>query len=153
MQKHFKPILKRANLPENLRLYDLRHICATLLLSANENPKVVSERLGHASITLTMDVYSHVLPDMQQAASDKLESLLFNKTGTLANLSLSKSVWPCYRAPVLSRLLITITLRSVSQKKVEIYGKAGSVNKDLELLFVSKRRGSVKKDVFGIEEY
>jgi integrase len=82
IQKHFKPILKRAKLPETLRLYDLRHTCATLLLAANENPKVVSERLGHASITLTMDVYSHVLPDMQQGASDKLENLLFKKTGT-----------------------------------------------------------------------
>lgn len=82
MQKHYKPILKRAKLPETLRLYDLRHSCATLLLSANENPKVVSERLGHSSITLTMDIYSHVLPDMQQGASDKLESILFTKTGT-----------------------------------------------------------------------
>ena len=44
--------------------------------------KVVSERLGHASITLTMDTYSHVLPDMQQGASDKLERMLFAKTGT-----------------------------------------------------------------------
>ena len=77
IQKHFKPILKRAGLPETLRLYDLRHSCATLLLSANENPKVVSERLGHSSITLTMDIYSHVLPDMQQAATEKLEKLLF----------------------------------------------------------------------------
>jgi integrase len=50
--------------------------------AANENPKVVSERLGHASITLTMDTYSHVLPDMQQGASDKLEQMLFTKTGT-----------------------------------------------------------------------
>jgi integrase len=82
VQKHFKPILKRAKLPATLRLYDLRHSCATLLLAANENPKVVSERLGHASITLTMDTYSHVLPDMQQSASDKLERMLFTKTGT-----------------------------------------------------------------------
>jgi integrase len=82
VQKHFKPILKRAKLPETLRLYDLRHTCATLLLAANENPKVVSERLGHSSITLTMDIYSHVLPDMQQGASEKLECLLFKKTGT-----------------------------------------------------------------------
>ncbi|HXD33676.1 MAG TPA: tyrosine-type recombinase/integrase [Pyrinomonadaceae bacterium] len=82
VQKHFKPILERAKLPTTLRLYDLRHSCATLLLAANENPKVVSERLGHASITLTMDTYSHVLPDMQQGASDKLERLLFTKTGT-----------------------------------------------------------------------
>lgn len=82
IQKHFKPILERAKLPATLRLYDLRHTCATLLLAANENPKVVSERLGHSSITLTMDVYSHVLPDMQQGASDKLERILFSKTGT-----------------------------------------------------------------------
>ena len=82
VQKHFKPILERAKLPKTLRLYDLRHSCATLLLAANETPKVVSERLGHASITLTMDTYSHVLPDMQQGASDKLERLLFMKTGT-----------------------------------------------------------------------
>ena len=81
--KHFKPALKRAGLPKTIRLYDLRHTCATLLLSAGENPKVVSERLGHASITLTLDVYSHVLPDMQKAATDKLENILFRRTGTL----------------------------------------------------------------------
>jgi len=46
------------------------------------NPKVVSERLGYATVTLTLDTYSHVLPSMQQAASDKLESLLFEKVGT-----------------------------------------------------------------------
>lgn len=76
-QRHFKQILKRANLSATFRLYDLRHTCATLLLAANEHPKVVSERLGHASITLTLDTYSHVLPSMQQAASDKLERILY----------------------------------------------------------------------------
>jgi integrase len=74
-RRHFKPILERAKL-ENIRTYDLRHSCATLLLAAGENPKVVSERLGHASIVLTLDTYSHVLPTMQQAASDKLEKIL-----------------------------------------------------------------------------
>jgi len=53
--RHFKQILRRAGLSQNFRLYDLRHTCATLLLTANEHPKVVSERLGHASITLTLD--------------------------------------------------------------------------------------------------
>jgi integrase len=80
---HFKPTLRRAKLSESFRLYDLRHSCATLLLAANEHPKVVSERLGHANIILTLDTYSHVLPSMQQAASEKLESILFTqKTGT-----------------------------------------------------------------------
>ena len=79
---HFKPTLRRAKLSERYRLYDLRHSCATLLLAANEHPKVVSERLGHANIILTLDTYSHVLPSMQQAASEKLEDILFKKTGT-----------------------------------------------------------------------
>lgn len=74
--KHFKPALVRAKLPKSVRLYDLRHTCASLLLAANEHPKVVSERLGHASVTLTLDTYSHVLPTMQEAASEKLERIL-----------------------------------------------------------------------------
>lgn len=82
-RRHFKPILKRAGLPDSIRLYDLRHSCATLLLAAEENPKVVSERLGHASIVLTLDTYSHVLPSMQKAASDKLERMLFSPAGAL----------------------------------------------------------------------
>jgi integrase len=82
ISRHFKPILKRAGLSPSLRLYDLRHSCATLLLSVGENAKVVSERLGHAGIAMTLDVYSHVLPSMQQAAAEKLERLLYTKTGT-----------------------------------------------------------------------
>ena len=74
-RRHFKPILVAAELPD-IRLYDLRHSCATLLLSEGENPKIVSERLGHASIVLTLDTYSHVLPSMQQSATDKLERIL-----------------------------------------------------------------------------
>jgi integrase len=81
-QRHFQSILTRAKLPAKFRVYDLRHSCATLLLVAGENPKVVSERLGHASIVLTLDTYSHVLPSMQQSATEKLESILYSKTGT-----------------------------------------------------------------------
>ena len=60
--RHFKPTLERAGLPRSLRLYDLRHTHATLLLIAGTHPKIVSERLGHAMVTLTLDTYSHVLP-------------------------------------------------------------------------------------------
>lgn len=77
LRRHLRPILKKAGLSEELNLYSLRHSCATLLLSAGVNPKIVSERLGHASIVLTLDIYSHVLPSMQQTAADKLENLLF----------------------------------------------------------------------------
>ena len=75
VQRHFKPILKLAGLPD-IRLYDLRHTAATLALSAGVPPKVVSEQLGHASAAFTLDVYSHVLPHMQEAAAAKVEELL-----------------------------------------------------------------------------
>src|ERR1700721_812570 len=62
--KHFKPILKRAGLPD-IRLYDLRHTAATLALSVRVSPKVVSEQLGHTSAAFTLDVYSQVHPPRQ----------------------------------------------------------------------------------------
>ncbi len=77
VRRHFKPILEKEGLPD-IRLYDLRHSCATLLLSQGVNAKIVSERLGHASTTLTMDIYSHVLPDMQKEASNKLQDLIYS---------------------------------------------------------------------------
>ncbi len=78
LRRHFKPIRDKAKLPK-IRMYDLRHTTATLLLSAGENPKVVSERLGHASIVLTLDTYSHVLPTMQKTATAKMEKLMRGK--------------------------------------------------------------------------
>lgn len=63
-KQHFKTILEAANL-SGFRLYDLRHSCATLLLSEGVNPKILAERLRHSTILLTLDTYSHVLPDMQ----------------------------------------------------------------------------------------
>ena len=71
----FKPLLKRARLPQ-IRFHDLRHTCATLLLSKNVNPKVVSEMLGHATIAITLDTYSHVLPNMQSEAAQAMEDAL-----------------------------------------------------------------------------
>ena len=71
----FKPLLKRVGLPQ-IRFHDLRHTCATLLLSKNVNPKVVSEMLGHASIAITLDTYSHVLPNMQESAAAAMEDAL-----------------------------------------------------------------------------
>ncbi len=76
----FKSIAKKANLPDTLRLYDLRHTTATLLLASGVNVKVVSERLGHASAAMTLDVYAHVLPGMQEEATEKLEAVLFKSS-------------------------------------------------------------------------
>src|SRR5205814_1410474 len=64
-RRSFKPLLKRAGLPD-IRFHDLRHSAATLLLSLGEHPKVVQERLGHATIGVTMDIYSHVMPNIQR---------------------------------------------------------------------------------------
>lgn len=77
IRKRFKTLLERAELPTTVRLYDLRHTCGTLLLEAGQNIKIVSEQLGHASSTLTLDVYSHVLPHMQDQAAEGMERLLF----------------------------------------------------------------------------
>jgi integrase len=74
-RRSFAPLLERAKLP-GIRFHDLRHTCATLLLTKNVNPKVVSEMLGHASIAITLDTYSHVLPNMQDSAARALEEAL-----------------------------------------------------------------------------
>jgi integrase len=57
-----------------IRFHDLRHTHATLMLKAGVHPKVVSERLGHASIGITLDTYSHVMPGMQEEAAQKLDA-------------------------------------------------------------------------------
>ena len=75
--RHFKPLARASALPEDFRMHDLRHTHASLLLQAGVHPKVVSERLGHASITLTLDTYSHVLPGLQEESAEKLNQLLF----------------------------------------------------------------------------
>ena len=56
-----KLLIRRAGLPDT-RFHDLRHTCATLLLTKGVHPKVVSELLGHANISITLDTYSHVIP-------------------------------------------------------------------------------------------
>ena len=75
LAKRFKAILGHNGLPM-LRLYDLRHTAATLALSAGVPPKVVAEQLGHASAAFTLDVYSHLLPHMQEEAAIKVEQIL-----------------------------------------------------------------------------
>jgi integrase len=67
----FWRLLDEAGLPR-IRLHDLRHTMATLMLAAGEHPKVVSERLGHATVNITLDTYSHVLPGLGRAAAERL---------------------------------------------------------------------------------
>jgi integrase len=76
LNRAFKALLKRASLPQSFRFHDLRHTCATLLLKQGVNPKFVQELLGHADISLTLNVYSHVLPDMGDIAAGAMDDAL-----------------------------------------------------------------------------
>jgi integrase len=68
VKRSFKPLLEKAGLLE-IRFHDLRHTCATLLLSRGVHPKLVQELLGHATIAMTLDTYSHYLPSMGDQAA------------------------------------------------------------------------------------
>lgn len=68
-------VLKKAGLP-HIRFHDLRHSHATLLLKAGIHPKIVSERLGHANIGITLDTYSHVLPGLQERAAERFDQMV-----------------------------------------------------------------------------
>lgn len=90
LERYFKPCMLKAGLAEEdvteagnkvirskFRMYDLRHTHATMLLKANVHPKIVSERLGHSSVSITLDTYSHVLPTIQEAAVDAIGASLY----------------------------------------------------------------------------
>jgi integrase len=70
--RHFYKALKKADVPK-IRFHDLRHTAATFLLKENVHPKIVQEMLGHSTITLTLDTYSHIIPDIQKEAAKKMD--------------------------------------------------------------------------------
>ena len=71
----FKSLLTSAELPD-IRLHDLRHTTATLLLTQGVHPRVVMETLGHSQVSLTLDTYSHVLPSLQAEAATRMEDAI-----------------------------------------------------------------------------
>jgi integrase len=79
LRRDFQKILKQAGLPTGFRLYDLRHTMATMALLKNVHTKKVQDRLGHSTYVLTMDTYSHILPEMQDDVSSALDNALFSK--------------------------------------------------------------------------
>ena len=76
ISKRFVSLALRAGLPR-IRLHDLRHTHATLALQAGVHPKVVSERLGHSTVALTLDVYSHAIKSLQEEAAARVARLVF----------------------------------------------------------------------------
>jgi integrase len=75
VKRSFKPLLRKAGLPE-VRFHDLRHTCATLLLGRGVHPELVQELLGHATIAMTLDNYSHYLPSMGNQPSGAMGDAL-----------------------------------------------------------------------------
>ena len=76
IDKKYKKILNRDTNLEKIRIHDFRHSHASLLINNGEDYLVVKERLGHASITTTIDTYSHLYPSKQKTLADKLDNLL-----------------------------------------------------------------------------
>ncbi len=72
MRTRFNRLLRKAGLP-HIRFHDLRHTSASLLLAADVHPKIVQERLGHADPRLTLALYSHLLPGLEEGAADRME--------------------------------------------------------------------------------
>ncbi len=73
-RRSFAPLLERARLPQ-IRRHDLRHTCATLLLTRNVHPKYVQELLGHATVAISLDTYSHVIPGMGNHTARAMEDV------------------------------------------------------------------------------
>ena len=80
--KSFKPAVRAAGLPEDLRLYDLRHTCASLLIAQGASVKAVQAQLGHATASITLDTYGHLFPSEMEALADRLEQ---GRMAALAN--------------------------------------------------------------------
>jgi len=72
---HFMPLLERPGLPE-IRLHDLRHTCATILLMAGKHLKYVQELLGYASTSITLDIYSYVIEGMDDGLPEGMGEAL-----------------------------------------------------------------------------
>lgn len=75
VSKQFKHLLDTAGL-RSMRIHDLRHSCATLLLAQGVDARTIMERLGHSQVSLTLNTYSHVLPTLQRAAAAQMDKVL-----------------------------------------------------------------------------
>jgi len=75
LKRTYERLIEKANIPK-IRIHDQRHTHATMLLVQGVQAKVISERLGHSNIKITLDTYSHALPNMQEEAANQIDALL-----------------------------------------------------------------------------
>lgn len=87
-----KPAAERSGLSPSLRLHDLRHTCVSLLIQLGAHPKAIQERLGHSSITVTMDVYGHLFPSVAEALTERLDDVFRAARDTAVEATESRTV-------------------------------------------------------------
>ena len=73
-RRFFRPAVESAGLPSALRFHDLRHTCAAFLIAQGAHPRAIMERLGHSSITVTLNTYGHLFPSLDEALTEGLEN-------------------------------------------------------------------------------
>ena len=74
-KRHFKPAVIRAGLPTGTRFHDLRHSYAAMLIAQGAHPRAIMERMGHSTITVTLDTYGHLLPKIDAALDEALDGM------------------------------------------------------------------------------
>ncbi len=79
----WKPAVAAARLPEGLRIHDLRHTAAALMIAQGAHPEAVKRHLGHSSITVTMDTYGHLFPSEAEALADRVDGMFRSNVDTL----------------------------------------------------------------------
>lgn len=72
-RRHFKPAVRRSGLPKDLRFHDLRHTYAALLIAEGAHPRAMMERLGHSSVTVTLNTYGHLMPGLEERLTEALD--------------------------------------------------------------------------------
>jgi integrase len=73
--RHYRPAVLEAGLPPSTRFHDLRHTCAALSVAQGAHPEAIKQRLGHSTITTTLDVYGHLFPELEEALTDRLDAI------------------------------------------------------------------------------
>ena len=81
VRRHFKPAVRRAELPAGLRFHDLRHTCVALLISLGAHPRAIMERVGHSKVDLTLGRYGHLFPSLDAELVDGLDAAYRQSTG------------------------------------------------------------------------
>jgi len=93
-RNYFRPAVKRAGLPENVRFHDLRHTYASLLIAQGAHPRAIMERLGHSSIQVTLGTYGHLFPTLDEALTSRLDEAIQSERGNRSGARVAQDQRP-----------------------------------------------------------